>query len=229
MKNQIINYLKPTLGKIILMIGFLGWQYEYSHLGLRADFLNQYGEYFGRTLSIVDWNNYFIRNLSLFFVWIIVALLIFVGIWVFQSISIALYNHNIKKNYLNQPEKDYQHLLKNRSNFTHHLKSKLFWFAGIMIILISLFALSDLFEQLRFTTLDSIVWNAFENGTTIDMYSLPLTIGSFVVMGIMWYFVSAFIVWLFVEQKSKEQEEDISEQHFAVSVDTNTPSDQEED
>jgi hypothetical protein len=229
MKEKITHFIKPTMGKVILALGFLSWQYGYSYLGLRINFLTQYGVYFSKSFSGVDWNNYFIRNFSLFLVWVGIALIIFFGIWLIQLISVTMYNQKIRKNFLNQPTTDYAHLLKDKNRFSVHLKSKLFWLAGIMIFFISLFALSDLIEQIRYATLDSIVWSAFENGTTIDMYSPPYTIGSFVTMIIPWYFISAFIVGLFAEQKSKEQEEEISEEHFAIEVDSNLPTDARED
>jgi hypothetical protein len=207
----------------------LGWQYGYSYMGLRIDILSRYGAYFSKSFTGVDWNNYFIRNFSLFIVWVVVALAIFFGIWIIQNLSVTLYNQKIKKGYLNQPEIDYAHLLKSRNTLKVHLKSKIFWFAGTIILFISLFALSDLIEQIRFNTLDSIVWTAFENGTMVDMYSLPYTIGSFVVMIIPWYVIATAVTFIYTEQKSEEREEDISDKHFAIEVDSSIPKDSEED
>jgi hypothetical protein len=229
MKEKVLNCLKPTLGKTVLTLGFLGWQYGYSFLGLRLNIITQYGKYLPKLFSGVDWNNYFVRNFSLFLVWVAVALVIFAVIWIFQVISVALYNRKIKKDYINAPEEEYSRLLKTKNKYFEHLKSKIFWFAGILIIFIALFAISDLLEQIRFFVLDSIVWNAHESGATIDMYSAPYTIGSFVVLGFIWYFISAFIIWVFTEQKTKEQEEEIAEKHFAIKVDTGLFGENKED
>jgi hypothetical protein len=220
MKERIINYLKPSIGKVGLMLTFITWQYFYSYQNIRMDFLASYGEYFTSALSAFDWGNYFVRNLSLFIVWILVAVIIFAAIWLVEVVANLVHNLKVKKEYANKKVGDYSHLLKDNIHFLEHLRSRSLWIAGIMIFLISLFALSDLFERLRFSILDGMMWNALESGETVDFYSNNYVIASFVLFAIAWYFIGALLVWIFEEQKSKDDEEKISKEHFAIEVDT---------
>lgn len=219
MKENIINFIKPTVGKIALSLSFLAWQYFYSYQNIRMEFLYGYSEYLTSALSAFNWGNYFVRNFSLFLIWIIVAVIIFLGIWFSETILNLFHNLKIKKKYANQKESNYEHLLKENIKLAEHLRSRSLWISGIMIFLISLFALSDLFERLRFSLLDGILWKAFEAGTEIDFYNNNYIAFSFVVFVFFWYLLAALIIWIFAEQKEEVKEEKIAKEHYAVRVD----------
>lgn len=219
MKENIKQVFKPTLGKIVLTFALLSWQYFYSYQNIRLEFLSGFGEYITSSLSYFNWGNYFIQNISLFFVWILIAVIIFPIIWFIEIFSTGVHNLRIKRKYINQPGTDYLQLLKNKKGFLDYLRSRSLWIAGILIIIISLFALSDLFERMRYSILEGLMWNAFSAGATVDFYSTSYTIWSFVVFSLVWYLVSSLIFWVFMGQKVNEDEEKITKEHYAVSVD----------
>jgi hypothetical protein len=218
MKEQIKLFLKPSIAKVAFALVLLGWQYFYSYQKIRLEFLAGIGDYLTKSLSNFNWGSYFVRNLSLFFIWIISAVVIFITMWLLEIFFTSVHNLRVRKKYLNQPGIDYTHLLRDNKKLLDHMHSRSLWLTGILITLISLFSISDLIEGLRLSIIEDLMWNAFESGTIVDFNSTNYTIWSFVALSLVWYLIASLIIWIFTRQKVEENEEIIAEEHYAVSM-----------
>lgn len=220
MGNRAKDFFRPTLSKIFVTLFLISWQYFYSYqLGLEylRDAVPILAQYLASGFGLVSWNNYFIRTGSLFFVWILVAFIIFLALWVFEKAAISLHNTRVVKKYVNKPKHDYEHLLRSpKVKFSSHILANAIWVGGVILMLFALFFLSDLIEQFRFWAVDTITWNAFEAGTEVSADSVTFLALSFAVMVPIWYLVVCVNAWVFREAKIEEEEEEIIEEHYAI-------------
>lgn len=219
MNEKIKDFFRPTWAKLFVTLFFISWQYFYSfQLGFQylRDIVPNITQYISNSLSIVAWNNYFIRTGSLFIIWILVAFIIFLALWVFEKFAVSIHNARVMRQYVNKPRKDYEHLLKkNKVKFSSHLLVNAVWVGGIIAIILSLFFISEQIEKLRVWAVDTMVWNAFESGSEVNPESPTSLIISFVGMLPVWYLVSCFNFWIFQEAKIEEEEEKEAEEHFS--------------
>lgn len=228
MNIEIKNIFKPTIGKIIFSIVFLAWQYFYSYLGIRFYYLDLVGDYFKVGLSGVNWNNYFIKSGFMLVIWLIVAFIIFLLIWGYQSYKIFRYNQKIKKSFVNKQDENYNNLLKKQSmDFKNHFIHYLY-FGGSFTLIIAGFSLfSDLVEKFRYNISDSITLNLLENNALQESSIGIILIISFIIVYAFWYLFSGAIFTTYEIGKNKYNQEKISDDHFAVVIEE--PEIEEED
>lgn len=219
MGDKTKDFFRLTWGKIFAASFFVSWQYFYSFrydenfvIGLAG-----LGQYLTGGLTLISWNNYFVRTGSLFLIWIVVAFIIFICLWVFEKAATSIHNSRVMKEYINRPKHDYEHLLKStKVKFSSHLLVNAIWVGGALMVLFSLFFVSDQLENLRFWAMDTLAWNAFEGGAEVNIEGIvPLAI-SFAAMLPFWYLVVCTNVWIFKEAKVEEEEEELIEEHFAL-------------
>lgn len=217
MKEATKEFFKPNLYKIFTTLLFFSWQYFYSFKYIRLEALTTIGQYLTGGLSLITWNNYFIRTGSLLFIWIMMAFVIFILLWFFERIIVSTHNAKVMKEYVNRPRRDYEHLLREkRVRFSTHLLANAIWVGGIIFVTFSLFFLSDRLEQMRFSATDTIIWNAIESGTEINTDSIVLLAISFFCTLPLWYLIICITFWIFKEAKTEEEEEEIIEEHYAL-------------
>jgi hypothetical protein len=228
MKENLKNYFKPTWGKLFLALAYVSWQYFYNYQGANIPFSADISSYLTTGLAYINWGNFFIKNLSLVGIWILLALVIYAVIFGFELVSNSLHNARVKKEYQNTDPADYQHKLKTREVFLKtHLVAHLIWTGGIIMILLGFFFVSPQLEALRFSIYDRLFWAMVEGGVTLEYNNLTFTIFSFVSFLPLWYLYTSLVFFSFQESKLEEEKEEITEEHYAVVVDDATPDETE--
>lgn len=219
------QYLKPTAGKLALTIFFVAWQYFYSYQNYGIEFFSSNVRSLGVFWGYFDWGSSLSRIFSLLALWAIVAVIIFFGIWTVEAVSVFFHNKMVERKYVNRPAADYEHLLRHSKSILDYLKNRSLWAIGILLILVSLFFISDGLEGIRQWAIDAAALWSFDHGYMIDWQnSLYLTL-SFVLFTFIWYWISLFVVSIFKIQLSEEKKEEITKDHFAVDVKTDLPKD----
>lgn len=220
MNGKVSQYLKPTFGKMALSIVFVAWQFFYSYQDYGFEFFSSNLKFLGTGFGYFDWGNSSSRIFSLLLVWIFVAIVIFLGIWAFESLSVILHNRIVEKRYVNRPTSDYEHLLReSKANFSF-LRRRVLWLVGILLLLLSFFLLSDGVEAVRKGVIDFLSLWLFDRGYSFNLSGSFAIVLSFVILTFFWYWVSLFIISVFKIQISEEEKEQITENHFAVDVET---------
>lgn len=220
MINELKNFFKPSIPKIIYALAVLTWQFFYNFqkydFGFVGTAIKGYVEI---GFGAVSWGNFFIRNISLLFVWIIVALIIYLFFISWEFIGNIFHNLKVKLTYQNQSPADYGHLLRKSSiTLKSHLISHLLLTGGVFLFLLGFFFMSNLVEKFRFSLADRIFWQMIEGGAAITYDSLWYTVVSFVATLPFWYFYSCLVFFIFREGKVEEDEADITDEHYAAVI-----------
>jgi hypothetical protein len=228
MKEGLKSYFKPTWGKLALTLLYISWQYFYNYQGANIPFSADISSYLTSGLAYINWGNFFIKNLSLVGIWILLALVIYALIFGFEAVSNGLHNARVRKEYQNNDPADYQHQLKTREVFLKtHLLAHLIWTGGIILILLGFFFVAPQFEALRFSIYDRLFWSMVEGGVPLEYNNLTFTIFSFVAFLPLWYLYSSLAFFSFHESHLEEEKEEITEEHYAVVVDDTAPAETE--
>lgn len=219
MKENFVSFFKPRWWTVLFTIILVCWQYVYAFRGVDFSYLSSVQKYFGFGISSINWNNFIIRSISLTAMWLIVALVIFIFLWVVEEITVRNHNRKISKNYTGQPATEYESLLKSHNlSFKKHFASKL-WLSGFFIlILFGLFFLSGLVENIRTSLVLSFITTAQDSGTEIDYYSISVLVTSFLVTLPFWYLYACLDEWCLVKSRKENDSAKIEDDHFSVEL-----------
>lgn len=213
------NFFKPTTGIVLLAIAFLATHILFSFQILSFETVSQLLAYFPVGLKLINWSNYYLMKLSFLVLWLSVALLIFLLLWGREAIASLINNVRVRKNYVGQPKENFAHLLKQKPyTFKDHILPKLI-LSGAYVLsgLIFIYGVPAI-ENFRFFTLNLLFTDLVLSGQEVDFSSITYLLASFVWTAPIWYFLSILVVRLFEFGNSKEKEEEIVEEHFAVAV-----------
>jgi hypothetical protein len=219
MKERVGSFLKPRFWTVFLALILVAWQYVYAFRGIDLELLAKIRTYFGFGLQAINWNDFLIRTLSMAAIWVFVALIIFLLLWLAETYVIGSHNRKIQRQYVNRPQEDFNHLLKSSSHSLSGRLISVLWFSTFIILIpIGLFMLAGLFEALRSNAVITYILAAQENGMEVDYYSLNLVIISFLATLPFWYLFSCFDTFCYMQSRKEKSVQKIENDHYAVPV-----------
>lgn len=219
MKGQVSNFLKPRLWTVFLSLTLVAWQYVYAFRGIDFEALGKIRTYFGFGLAAINWNNFLVRTLSMGLIWILVAFVIFLLLWLTESYIVGSHNRRIAREYVNRPKEDFAHLLRSRNRNLGNTMGSVLWFSSFLVLIpIGLFMVAGLLEMIRSNLVISYVASAQEAGTEIDFFNVNLLVISFLATLPFWYLYSCLDTFCFLKSKREEGVLKIEIDHYAVPV-----------
>jgi hypothetical protein len=219
MKDSILSFLKPRPWTVIFALFLVAWQYLYAFRGVDFEYISNIRSYFGFGLSAINWNNFMVRTLSMALIWIIVAGVIFFGLWLAEMYVVSAHNRKISKNYINQPKENYAHLLKTRDvSFKKHFVAQIWLSAFIICIPLGMFLVTGLVESLRSSVVIYFLTSAQDSGMELDYNSVSIVVTSFLFTVPVWYLYGCFDSWLLVRSREGSAAAQIADDHYAVPV-----------
>jgi len=229
MKKKLANFLKPRVWTVFFALLMVAWQYVYAYRGIDIESLHQIQVYFGFSMSSVNWDNFLIRAVSLGAIWLLVAFLIFLMLWVAESLSVGSYNRKLTKKYVNQPKADYSDLLRTKNiGFRSHFMAQLWFSAGIILIPVGFFLVSGIMESIRSYFVLTYITAVLESGAELDFNDITISVVSFLATLPFWYLFAALDTWCFITGRKEQTEAQLQENHFAIPIDTRAPGADEE-
>lgn len=211
------KYLAPSLVIVLFTAFFVVWQFFYSYQLLRFGFVADYIPFLSTLFVEVNWDNYFLKKISLLVLWLIASMIIFSLMLFKEVVGNLIYNSKIKKQYINQEAASYNHLL--RKNLTV-LKARFVPHALITfsfgLFLIGLFMMADLFEIARNYILNLVIVDLIINNQDVNFDSFIFPLGTFILITPFWYIWSVLISYTYKKGKEEAAEEKIVENHFAI-------------
>jgi hypothetical protein len=220
MKEKLKEIFRPNIFKIVLTVVFVSWEYFYNFQGYNLLWTREVIGYLFNGFGGVSWNNFFVRNLSLVGIWLLLAIAIYIIILGYEALTNGIHNLQVKRTYANQQPEDFAHLLRTREIFMKtHLLTYLLWTGGIILIFTGFVLVSGLVESLRFSAFDNLYWAFLEGGVEVDYSNVPLLVSSFAITIPLWYIYVSLISWVIKEGRYEEEKDKITEEHFSVIVD----------
>lgn len=214
--SKFLDFFKPRVGVLVFSLVAIMWQYFYSFTEYNQGYFKVLREYLNFAFNFVNWQNGFVRALSLGMIWIIVAFVIFISLLMTESVSIFFYNRKIRSEFVNQSHEDFAHLLKKRSiRFRRHFPIYTLFSAAILVYTVSLLGLTDFMEFLRVSVIEKYLVSLSSQVNLLEKYSaLPMII-SFLVVFMIWYVIGCLGSFLFRKSGELHDNEKFEEEHFA--------------
>lgn len=208
--------LRPTFSKGLLVILFLAWQYFYSYMGYKAEYLEIVFEYLGLGLGIVNWDNYFIRSIFMVILWLLVAMVIFVALWISQSLGQKRYKQSPSSL---DPLAEVERAAGGLAQLLPRMLVTMIIMGGYFLVFFGFAVASDFVESLRSLLSDGLLLNLSGNDVNVSYGSVGLLVASFLLITPVWYLYAAIISMSRNFGLSQRSKFEIEDDHFAVVVD----------
>lgn len=212
--KTIAEIFKPKLGNFFLTIFLITWQYLSFYEEMGQKLMYNAAHYLLGGLSFIKWDDVFVRNSSLVFLWVLIAICIYAAFLSFEAVSVTLHNFSLKRKLADVEES--LELLRKRKVRT--LEAHFAFLAGIISFIILLIVVVPYVEGIRSLRLDLYLYGLQEEGYYPDFNSLGWKMLSFSLCVPVWYFLASLNVWLFTFSKKEKEREEILEEHYAVPV-----------
>lgn len=202
-----MKFFKPTPLKLIIASMLSFWVYFYS-LGVfsnpeMVEMLRLVREGMG----IIEWGSSVLMKASYGTLWLIVTVIVFMVMILFDRFYVSLHNVFAKRRYINRQAEAGELVLKKAESAIRHERFLVYWLLVVVLLYACLFYLSGFAAD----------WSILATESLVTLLPPEFSSYRYLVFLIpFWYLISCGIVLLIDVEKKEETEEKLKIDHDAV-------------